>query len=153
MSTRRDRNAVNWSLPPLLIRVIHAARHASSDAVDSNGHAAVLTDLGRWALVTVPSRGVLAPADDAAYKIIQESAVRHLRYGEARQALRNALLCLKSLEQRDGIESAQNLLPDSERRRILLRWLGVRDRARSFQRSSVTAQANDFHRRPPGVAG
>jgi hypothetical protein len=107
MSTHRDRNPVQWGLPPLLIRVIHAARHARADT-DRSGHDAVLTELARWALVSVPSRSVLAPADDHAYKSIQEAAMRHLQYGDARQALRKALSSVESLERRDAIESAQN---------------------------------------------
>ena len=110
MATRRVGKEKTVPLPPLLVRVIHAARHAPYDPVDRAGHDAALLELGRWALVYVPSRGVLAPSEDHAYKAIQEVAVRHLEYGQARAAFRKALQSIESIEQRSEVESAQNWL-------------------------------------------
>jgi hypothetical protein len=108
MATRRVRRENTGSLPPLLARVIHAARHAPPDPVDRTGHDAALRDLGRWALVYVPSNGVLAPCEDDAYKAIQEIATRHLQYRKARAAWSKALRAIDSSEQRNEVESAQN---------------------------------------------
>jgi hypothetical protein len=110
MSARRARKEAAPKLPDLLLRVIHAARHAPYDPADRAGHDTVLRDLGRWALVYVPSRGVLAPSEDHAYKAIQEIATRHLEYGKARAAWRKALLAIEPFERRSEVESAQNWL-------------------------------------------
>jgi hypothetical protein len=109
MSSRRVRS-VDSSLPPLLVRLIYAARHAPGEPADRTGHDAVIADLGHWALSRVASRGVLAPADDDAYKAIEAIAVRHLGYADARTAVRNALESIGPLERFDEIESAHNWL-------------------------------------------
>lgn len=108
MATRRVRKENTVSLPPLLARVIHAARHAPPDPVDRTGHDAALRDLGRWALVYVPSHGVLAPSEDDGYKAIQEIATRHLQYRKAHAAWSKALRAIESVEQRNDVENAQN---------------------------------------------
>jgi hypothetical protein len=95
-------------LPPLLVRVIHAARLAPDDPVDRAGHDAALSELGQWALVYVPSHGVLAPAEDDAYTAIQKVAVRHLQYGKARASWSKALRAIESIELRSEVESSQN---------------------------------------------
>lgn len=95
-------------MPPLLVRVILAASHAPYDPVDRTGHDAALRELGHWALVYVPSHGVLVPSEDYAYKAIQDVATRHLQYGKARAAWSKALRAIEPIEQRSEIESAQN---------------------------------------------
>ncbi|MGH9345858.1 MAG: hypothetical protein ACRD26_01195 [Vicinamibacterales bacterium] len=110
MSTRRVRNHLVPPLPPLLVRIIHAANKAPGDSTDRGGQGAVLADLGQWALVQIPSRGVLAPADEHAYKAIHDIAMRHLPYREARRAFRTALSSVEPVERRHDIESAQNWL-------------------------------------------
>jgi hypothetical protein len=106
MSARRVSKDAAPPLPPLLLRVIHAARHAPFDPVDRAGHDAVLYELGRWALVYVPSRGVLAPCEDDAYKVIEDVGRRHLQYGKARAAWSKALRAIESVEQRNEVERA-----------------------------------------------
>lgn len=124
MSTRRRRRAQSDRLPPLLVCLIHAAKHAPHDPVDRAGHDAALADLGQWALVRVPTQGVLAPDDPQSFTAIQEIAKRHLQLDVARAEVKDALLALKSLETRDPIESAVGV-----RRRVLLRGPGVRHHA------------------------
>lgn len=109
MATRRIRRTIP-SLPPLLIRVIHAARVALYDDVDRTGHDAAVRELGQWALVQVPSRGVLAPSTDDAYKAIQDVATRHLQYRKARASFTNAVRAIESTAVRSDVESAQNWL-------------------------------------------
>lgn len=110
MSTRSVRNPMVSPLPPLLVRIIYAARHAPMDSTDRSGHGSALADLGQWALIHVPSRGVLAPADEHAYKAIHDIAMRHLPYRDARKALRTALSSVGPVERRHDLESAQNWL-------------------------------------------
>jgi hypothetical protein len=106
MSVRRNSHPT-VSLSPLLIQIIHAARCAADASSDRVGHDRVVSDLSRWALVYVPSRGVLAPSDDDAYKVIEQTAMRHLRLNDARAALRKALDPLPSTSRND-IEEVQN---------------------------------------------
>jgi hypothetical protein len=44
------------------------------DPADRTGHDAALVDLARWALVRVPSKGVLAPDEPHAFTAIQDIA-------------------------------------------------------------------------------
>lgn len=108
MATRRVPKEVAPPLPPLLVRVIHAACHAPDDPVNRTGHDVALADLGRWALVRVPSEGVLAPDDPDAYKAIEAVALGHLGLREAREGLKKALSVLEPPGKRDEIESAYN---------------------------------------------
>ena len=108
MSTRRSRNEQPGRLPPLLVCLIHAAKHAPYAPSDRTGHDAALADLARWALVRVPSEGVLAPDASHAFTAIDHIATRHLGFGEARRALKRALSTIAAVETRDAIESACN---------------------------------------------
>ena len=108
MSTRRSRKEQPVRLPPLLVCLIHAAKHAPDEPASRPGHDAALTDLARWALVRVPSEGVLAPDDSHAFMTIQRIARRHLQLGKARKALKHALSTIEPFETRDAIESATN---------------------------------------------
>ncbi len=107
MSTRRNRQRAVPPLPPLLVRLIHAARQAPDDPFERTGHADALVDLWEWASVMVPVRGVLAPADPEDMKTIQDIAMRHLELRKARKALRKALAAVPSFEERDEIDSAR----------------------------------------------
>jgi hypothetical protein len=88
--------------------VIHAAQQAGNDPVDRIGHAAALQEYAEWALVHVPSRGVLSPAEDRAYQIIQGIATRHLRYQQASRAFTVALASVKDISLASALESAEN---------------------------------------------
>jgi hypothetical protein len=110
MSVRRNQVIVDPAIPPLLVQIINAARHAAKASTDRAGHDKVLADLSRWALVHVPNGGVLAPESDQAYQVIEQAAERHLGVKDARAALRAALKSLQSAEQRHDIEEAQNWL-------------------------------------------
>lgn len=82
-------------LPPVFARIIHAAKHGvAGETSDRIGHGAALEELSAWALVNVPSRGVLAPRDDHAYRIIQAIAARHLGYADASQSFQRAIKVL-----------------------------------------------------------
>ena len=67
--------------------LIHAAKQALHDSVDRTGHDAALADFGQWALIRVPTQGVLAPDDSHAFTAIQEIAKRHLQLDVARAEL------------------------------------------------------------------
>jgi hypothetical protein len=110
MATRRVRKEKSVPLPPLLVRVIHAARHAPYDPVDRDGHDAAIRELGCWALVRVPSEGVLAPDDSHAYQAIEIVAREHLAMKEARAAVKKALSAIEPFATRDAVESAYNQL-------------------------------------------
>src|SRR5262249_33846659 len=110
MSTRRRHKEQPVRLPPLLVSLIHAAKHAPSDSGERAGHDTALADLARWALVRVPVEGILAPDVPDSFAAIQAVAIRHLRLGEARTAVRQALSVVESFEMRDSIESAYNQL-------------------------------------------
>jgi hypothetical protein len=107
MSTRCVRNSEqSASLPPLLVSVIHAARHAPSELVDRKGHDAALFELGHWALVRVPAEGVLAPHETHAYELIEEIANRHLAFSKVRAGVTDALSLVEPFETRARVESA-----------------------------------------------
>jgi hypothetical protein len=108
MSTRRHRNEQPVRLPPLLVCLIHAAKYVPDELASRPGHDAALTDLARWALVRVPSEGVLAHDSSHAFTTIQRIAQRHLQLGEARKSLKHALSTIEAFETRDAIESATN---------------------------------------------
>jgi hypothetical protein len=80
------------------------------EPVDRTGHGEALADFGQWALIRVPSQGVLAPDDSHAFKAIQEIAKRHLQLDVARAEVKEALSAIESFEVRDPIESAYNHL-------------------------------------------
>ena len=102
----RDRKSP--SLPPILLRVIDAARAAGNDSVDRKGHAGALQEYAEWAIISVASRGVLAPSDDRSYQIIQAIATRHLGYQRASRAFSLALENLTDVAIASALESAEN---------------------------------------------
>jgi hypothetical protein len=110
MSTRRPRKEQPDRLPPLLVCLIRAAKEAPHDPVDCTGHDAALADFGQWALVRVPTQGILAPDDPHAFTAIQEIAKRHLQLDVARAEVKEALSAVESFQTRDRLESAYNHL-------------------------------------------
>ena len=98
------------SLPPLLLRVIYAAKHVADEPVNRAGEAAALEALAEWALITVPARGVLAPTDPDAYARIQTVAQDRLGYKNASRAFRAALARVEDASTCDAIETAENRL-------------------------------------------
>jgi hypothetical protein len=88
--------------------VIHAARYAGNDPVDRTGHGAALLEYAEWAMITVPSRGVLAPSDDRSFQIIQAIATRYLGYQRASRAFNVALASVKDVSVASALESAEN---------------------------------------------
>ncbi len=96
-------------LPPLLTRVIEAARFDPGNLAERSGHADLLEELSQWALLYVPANGVLAPDDEPAYKVIEAAAVRNLDYEKALEAFRQALESVE-VNQRNAIGEAHNWL-------------------------------------------
>lgn len=96
------------TLSPLLVRLIHAAQQAADTglAAERRGHAKLLAELGKLALVTVPAHGVLAPEDDALLTAIEKAARRHLNMKKASRAWRDALDAIKDEEVSDAVEGA-----------------------------------------------
>ena len=109
MSPRRVLHSDALQPPPLLGRVIEAARLDPHKLAERTGHAKLLEELAQWALLYVPANGVLAPDDEPAYKVIEAAAVRNLDYEKARRAFRQALESVE-LNNRSAIEEAYNWL-------------------------------------------
>jgi hypothetical protein len=107
MARRVDREC-STDLPPLLIRIIAAADQAAAASDEHKGHAAALAAFGGWALIAVPTRGVLARSTDADYRAIEAIAVRHLNFRAARRAVRNARVVMKGCAGLDELESAES---------------------------------------------
>jgi hypothetical protein len=95
MSTRRRRREQSVRLPPLLVCLIHTAKHAPHEPGDRIGHDAALADFGQWALVRVPTQGVPAPDDAHASMAIQDIAKRHLQLDLARADVNEALSAIR----------------------------------------------------------
>ena len=110
MSTRRRRTEQPDRLPPLLVCLINAAKHAPGESADRTGHDAALAAFGQWALIRVPAQGVLAPDDPHSLTAIQQIARRHLQLDGARAEVKEALSAIEPFEARDSIESAYNHL-------------------------------------------
>jgi hypothetical protein len=109
MSPRPVRHSDALQPPPLLVRVIEAARFDPDNLAARTGHAKLLEELSQWAVLYVPANGVLAPGDEPAYNVIEAAAVRNLDYERAREAFRQALESVE-LNDRNAIEEAHNWL-------------------------------------------
>ena len=99
-------------LPPLLDRLIDAeARDGQRDS------AAVLRTYGELALVTIPTRGVFAPADhEDLYRLIENAAREHLGLSKVHEEIKKALDPVAEFNDRDAIESAYNAFRDVSER-------------------------------------
>ena len=95
-------------ISPVLRRLIHAAKHAGTDASgrDIRGAAEALRDYGDLALWVVPVHGLFVPNLEPVSIEIERVAKRHLALGAARGALREALRVVERFEHREPIESA-----------------------------------------------
>jgi hypothetical protein len=108
MARHRSRKADG--LPPVLVRLIRAAKHAGKDGegVDITAVPEVLRDFGALALWAIPVYGVFVPNRDEIGVAIARVAREHLGMDEARSELREALRAVERFEVRDPIESAVN---------------------------------------------
>jgi hypothetical protein len=91
------------SLPPLLVRLIEAAKDSGN-----NGSAEALRSFGALALIALPTRGVLVPDDNDIGMLIECGAREHLGLEDAKRAFRRAIKAVECFEARDAIESAHN---------------------------------------------
>lgn len=106
----RNRTKQTEALPHALVRLIHAATKAGSDAdgVDLTGTAEALRDLGQLALWTLPVQGVFVVNNNDVDVRIARIASEHLGLKKARHEFSKALAAVDSFERREPIESAQN---------------------------------------------
>lgn len=95
-------------LSPLLVLVIQALE--AQDNKERPREAEALRALGELARVQVPTRGVLAPSEDALYQAIDHIATAHLGLAVPRKALGTALIAVEPYTKRDEIEVAVNHL-------------------------------------------
>ena len=107
MARRVDRVYSTDLLPPLLVRIIAAAERTAADSDNHHGHAAALAAFGGWALIAVPTRGVLAPVSDPDYRAVEMIAERHLDFRAARRAVQNARAIMKACRGLDDLETAE----------------------------------------------
>jgi hypothetical protein len=97
--SRRGGKRVTGSLPPLLVRLIRAANRHRPDAAQA------LTAYGRYALVAIPTQGVLPRDDYELFNAVEHIARKHLGLTEARRAFVQATEAIEPLETRDAIQS------------------------------------------------
>lgn len=91
------------SLPPLLVRLIEAAKDSGN-----NGGADALRSFGALALVALPTPGVFVPDDNDIGMIIERGGREHLGLEEAKRAFRRVIKAVERFEARDAIESAHH---------------------------------------------
>jgi hypothetical protein len=110
--TLRSARQSTLRLPPLLDRLIDAeARDGQHDS------ASALRTFGELALVTIPTRGVFAPGEEAElYRAIEEVAREHLGLNKVRDEIQRALEAVAIFDQRDAIEGAYNAFSDVSER-------------------------------------
>lgn len=106
MSRRRSRK--DGGLPPLLVRLIKAAKHSGEDAAGADISSApdALRELGALALWAVPIHGVFVPNHPDISFEIQRISKAYLGLDDARKELREALKVVEPFAERDAIESA-----------------------------------------------
>ena len=102
-STRRTK-FTEETLPPLL------ARLAQAKYLDGDKESAMaLRALGHLALVTIPTRGVFAPADeDDLFQAIDDVARNHLGLNALRDEIKKSVGAVADFNRRDAIETAYN---------------------------------------------
>lgn len=96
-------------IPPLLARLIAAAKHRSSEHSSNRGTnsvAAALDELGGLAVWAVPVHGVFVPNNNDVGMAIERVARAHLAFDVARKEFRTALAKVGDTTARDDIESA-----------------------------------------------
>lgn len=120
------------TLPPLLDRLIDAERWERD-----RQRAAILRAFGELALVTIPTRGVFAPADqDDLYRAIEMIAREYLGLERARDEIKRALDAVKEFNERDAIETAYNAFRDLSERAYFYAGLAFGVTLASFGESS-----------------
>lgn len=97
----RHRKKAVGSLPPLLVRLIRAAGRDGRPDV-----AQALAAYGEYALVAVPTRGVLPRDTGALDAVVEEVARRRLGLSEARREFLHTIGAIEPLERRDAVQSA-----------------------------------------------
>jgi hypothetical protein len=101
----RPRNKAVGSLPPLLVRLMHAAER------DDRPHVAqALAAYGDYALIAIPTVGVLPRDEPKFYSAVDRVARKHLGFTEARRAFTQSIKSMEPLERRDRIDSAATAL-------------------------------------------
>jgi hypothetical protein len=108
MSRRRLRR--DGGLPPLLVRLIKAAKYAGEDGegADISGVPDALRELGVLALWALPIHGVFVPNNPDITLEIQKISNAHLGLESARREFREALKVVEPFAPRDAIASAHN---------------------------------------------
>ena len=108
MSPHRSRKAKG--LPPLLVRLIQAAKDSAKDAEgrDIRGAADALREFGALARWALPIHGLFVPNNNEVSTIVERVAKEHLDLEEARREFREALKVVEVFAHRDPIESAHN---------------------------------------------
>jgi hypothetical protein len=106
----RGRSRKDGGLPPLLVRLIKAAKHSGEDGegADISGAPDALRELGALALWALPIHGVFVPNNPDVSFQIQRISLAHLGLEHARKEFREALKIVEPFAQRDAIESAHN---------------------------------------------
>jgi hypothetical protein len=112
----RRRSDSDGDLPPLLVWLINAAKHARKDAEggDIGGAPNALRDLGALASRALPVHGVFVANNPDICGEIQRISKAHLGLDQARRECRKALKVVEAFDQRDPIESAHNHLRSVE---------------------------------------
>ncbi len=108
MARHRSRHA--GGIPPVLVRLIQAAKRAGNDAEgrDIRGAAEALREYGALALWVLPVHGLFVPNADRVSVVIDRVAKQQFGLDEARRELRDALKVVELFENREPIESAIN---------------------------------------------
>lgn len=109
MSKRRSRKK-NRCLPPLLRRLIWAARQVKEDAggVDISPVPDALKEFGAMAAWAIPGHGAFLASQDDVAKVIERNA--KLRFGgaEAKREFDEAVRIVEDFRERDTIQTAMN---------------------------------------------
>jgi hypothetical protein len=106
----RHRSGHPGGIPPVLVRLIQAAKRAGKDTEgrDIRGAAGALREYGALALWVLPVHGLFVPNAERVSVVIDRVAKQHLGLDEARRELRDALKVVEPFENREPIESAFN---------------------------------------------
>ncbi len=108
--SKRSRNKGSRRLPPLLRRLIWAARQVKEDAGggDISHIPDALKELGAMAQWGVPAHGAFGATQPDIEVIISRAAKLRFGGGDAKRKFDDAVRIVEDFHQRDGIESAMN---------------------------------------------
>jgi hypothetical protein len=107
MARHRSRSVTSPQLPPLLIRLIQAARDSGQLNL-----ADALHEFGTFALVSIPTRGLFVPEDPQFLVSIEAVAKSHLGVTAPLESFQRAIAVVENWDQRNAIESAFNHVRD-----------------------------------------